>query len=210
VDHRGDMTVADREPAVEALVQPLRDRLHATGCSHAELARRLCRDRSGVSRALAGRHLPPLHLVVEIATALGVDTDLIRRGWERASAISRAARRCGADGRPPADMHDYAGFVAALRDLLAGRGISHRTLVRRDDRGSLRLSTVGAVLRGDRSARHDVVIAIVRACGVTDDAAIAWDAAWRRVGYAHRLEQDRRRRDAFERCRAPYRPPRRR
>lgn len=46
----------------------------------------------------------------------------------------------------------------------------------------LKRSTVGAVLRGERPARRDVVIAIVHACGLGNIVVAEWDAAWRRLG----------------------------
>jgi len=44
-----------------------------------------------------------------------------------------------------------------------------------------------------------MVIAIVRACGVSDRAEQAWADAWWRVGSPHRLEQRRRRAERYKR-----------
>jgi hypothetical protein len=43
-----------------------------------------------------------------------------------------------------------------------------------------------------------VVIAIVRACGVSQDAEQAWTAAWWRDGHPHQTDQHRRRREGYE------------
>jgi transcriptional regulator with XRE-family HTH domain len=189
----------DLEPVLGVLVQPLRDRLDETGLSQARLAARLRCDRSRVSRALSGREVPPRHLIERIAEELGGDTVKARRQWDRADRIRRQASACRAGGGPPDDLDRYADLLRALRDLLRGRGISQRQVVQRDLSGRLRRSTVGAVLRGERTAQRDVVVAIVRACGVSDTAVAAWATAWSRLGRPHQEEQHRRRREGYER-----------
>ncbi len=97
---------------------------------------------------------------------------------------------------PPPGVVAYADLLRALRDLLRARGISQRELARRDHR--LNRSTVGAVLRGERSARLDMVIAIVRACGASAEAEDVWASTWWDTGRPHQIEQHRRRRDGYE------------
>jgi transcriptional regulator with XRE-family HTH domain len=156
-------------------------------------------DRSRVSRALSGREVPPRDLIERIAAALGDDIGETRRRWDHADIVRRQARACRAGGGPPDGLDRYTDLLQALRDLLRGRGISQRQLVQRDQSGRLRRSTVGAVLRGERTAQRTVVIAIVRACGVSDTAAAAWATAWWRLGRPHQQEQHRRRREGYER-----------
>ncbi|MGH3719584.1 MAG: helix-turn-helix domain-containing protein [Pseudonocardiaceae bacterium] len=79
---------------------------------------------------------------------------------------------------PPTDLDSREEFILALRALVDRRGISQRELVQRDETGLLRPATLSAVLRMQRSARRDVTIAIVRACGVPDPAVDHWAAAW--------------------------------
>jgi len=43
------------------------------------------------------------------------------------------------------------------------------------------------------------VIAIVRACGVSDQAEQAWADAWWRLGLPHRLEERRRKAEGYRR-----------
>lgn len=189
------------DPELWSLVRPMRVQMRDQGLSQAQLAIRLGRDRSRVSRALSGRELPPQHLIMQIAQTLGTDTAAAERRWARNAARQRNARArtvaaSAAGGGPPPGLRTYAGLLRALRDLLRARGISQRELTRRDQR--LSRSTVGAVLRAERSARLDMVIAIVRACGASAEAEQAWASAWRDTGHPHQAEQHRRRREGYE------------
>ena len=157
---------AECGPVLRALVGPLRYQMEEQGLSQARLGIRLGCDRSRVSRALSGREVPPLHLIEQIAEAVGADVAQSRRRWIHADAIRWKARACEAGGGPPDGLYAYADFLGALRDLMRGRGVTQRELIRRDHR--LRRSTVGAVLRGERAATRGMVIAIVRACGVSN------------------------------------------
>jgi len=180
----------EMQAALEALIGPLRDQLTERGMSHAQLAIRLRCDRSRVSRMLAGRQVPTRPLVEAAAQTLGLDTAMTRSQWQAADDIRQQARAKQIAGHPPEGIEDYPGLVVALDTLIRRRGLSHRALVQRDPDRRLRRSTVGAVLRGQRSASHEVIIAIVRACGVTDPTYVAaWDAAWYRVGLPHRQDQ---------------------
>lgn len=183
-----------------SLVKPMRVAMRDQGLSQAQLAIRLGCDSSRVSRALSARELPPRHLILQIAETLGADADAAERRWARNRARIRNARArsaaAAAGGGPLTWPDAYDGFLRDLRDLLRENGIPQRELTRRDHR--LKRSTVGAVLRGDRSARLDVVIAIARACGVSQDAEQAWTAAWWRDGHPHQADQHRRRREGYE------------
>ena len=100
--------------------------------------------------------------------------------------FNRAGRRQAAhngSGPTPGDLAHYSDLLHALRDLLRRRcRLSQREVVRRDHTGVLKRSTVGAVLRGERPARRDVVIAIVHARGLGNSVVAEWDAAWRLLG----------------------------
>jgi plasmid maintenance system antidote protein VapI len=194
------------EPALAALARTLRDRQQEQRYTHGYVARRIGRDRSRVSRVLAGQDLPTRDITLKIAGVLDLDRAAVQRMWERAAAAVEAARLRRASGMPPDDCHDYHAFCSGLRHLIDDSGISQRELTRRDP--TLARATVGAVLRGERSASRQMVVALVRACGVTDDHAVAaWDAAWWRFGRPHRLAQAQRRLDGYDRLTAPYRPP---
>ena len=200
--HGGEIDVTHRQlpaecaPVLRALVRPLHDQMEEQGLSQARLGIQLGCDRSRVSRALSGREVPPLHLVEQIAEALGADVDQARRRWIHADAIRRKTRACEAGGGPPDGLYTYTDLLRALRDLMRGRGVTQRELTRRDHR--LRRSTVGAVLRGERAARPGMVIAIVRACGVNDAPEQAWATAWWRLGQPHQEERRRRRWQGYQ------------
>jgi transcriptional regulator with XRE-family HTH domain len=179
----------------------MRQRMAEDGCSHAQLALRIPWDRSSVTRALSGARVPTLKLAVAIATALKMDIDAVERAWMGADAARRRAQMFVAEGGPPGDLRDYADLRRALRDLLARCGMSQRELVVRDQTGMLTRSTVGAVLRGDRSAGSWVLDAIVRGCGVSETAAAAWRQAWARFGEPFRVGRLESRLDGFKRKR---------
>ena len=134
---------------------------------------------------------------MQIAGYLGVDMAAAERRWTRNNARLPNARSRIAGGGPPSGLRTYQDFQQALRELLKVRGVSQRELTRRDPR--LSRSTVGAVLRGQRSAGQGMVIAIVRACGVSDQAEQAWADAWWRLGLPHRLEERRRKAEGYRR-----------
>jgi hypothetical protein len=151
---------------------------------------------------MSGREVPSLHLIDRVAELLGADADETRSRWQVVDRIRRRARAERTGGGPSDDLGSYADLLRALGDLIRDRGLSQRDLVQRDQSYTLRRSTVGAVLRGQRSASRDVVIAIVRACGVGDPACrMAWDDAWQRLGRPHRQEQHERQVTGYRQCR---------
>jgi transcriptional regulator with XRE-family HTH domain len=177
----------DLASALHELRTPLHEQMAAKRVSQSQLARQVLCDRSRISRALSGREVPSRELVERIAGQLGVGVGETRRRWQEVDRIRRRAR---GEGGPPEDLCSYADLIGALSHLIQGRDLSHRELIRRDRSHTLRRSTVGAVLRGQRSASRDVVSAIVRACGVDDPVCqAAWDDAWQRLGRSHRQEQ---------------------
>jgi transcriptional regulator with XRE-family HTH domain len=165
-------------PLVQRIAQLLRAATHDRGLTHSQVALRIRRDRSVISRALAGQRLPSRSAALEIAQVVGADVDEVARLWAKADALRRQGWACAATGGPPDGLATHRDFLGALRGLLAGRGMSQRDVVARDASGTLRRSTVGAVLRGERGAQRAVVLAIVEACGVRGEAATAWASAW--------------------------------
>src|SRR5260370_25503974 len=104
----------------------------------------------------------------------------------------RVTRACQAAGGPTAGLSSYPGLTQTLSKLLRGRGISQRELARRAP--DLQRSTLGAMLRGERTASRNTVMAIVRACGVSAEAEQAWPASWWQLGSPR---QQRRRRARY-------------
>jgi transcriptional regulator with XRE-family HTH domain len=186
------------------LVAPLRNRRDHLGWSQEQLAAHVGCHRSRVSRALSGNEVPPRDLIERIATALRADTHKAMRQWAEADRLRRNARRpspsatadaASLGGCLPAELRTYPELLRGLRDLMRERGVSERKLSRQS--GNLGRSTVGAVLRGERSMSHGTVDAIVRACGVSDQARQAWSDAWWRLGQPHQADAHRRRREGY-------------
>jgi hypothetical protein len=82
----------------------------------------------------------------------------------------------------------------ALGDLITKKVGSHRQLVRQDKSGQLTRSTVGAILRYQRSLSFDVLIQVLTVCGVSDKEREAWMDAWECHGSPRREAMDERRR----------------
>jgi Helix-turn-helix domain len=196
-------SVAPCDDALRALITWVHTRLDEQELSYTQLAREIRYDRSWISRALSGRRMPPWPLIEQIATRCDACGETARELWAAADTTRRRHLTRETEGHPPPDLDGYPEFCRALRDLVDRRGISQRELVRRDETGLLRRSTVGAVLSMQRSARREVTIAIVRACGVRDAAIEHWAAAWDHLGRPNRQAMDQRRRQiAHSRLRA--------
>ena len=82
----------------------------------------------------------------------------------------------------------------ALGDLISRRVGSHRELARRDTSGRLTRSTIGAILRHERSLSYDVLDQVLITCGISGMEREAWMDAWKRYGEPRRDEMDELRR----------------
>jgi hypothetical protein len=187
-----DTSLTASNPAAAPLASWLCEMLEASGMTHQQLASRIAYHRTSVSRALSGREVPSQALTLAIALACGGREEEARRRWRDADSA-----RCELDGKraagwPPAEMYDHATFCQALRDLIALRGLSHRGLERRDRSGSLRRSTVGAVLRGDRTASLTFIRAVLEVCEIDSEAAAAWETAWHSAARPERIARHER------------------
>lgn len=190
---------ASWEPIVRALVGRLDGHRRRRGLTYQQLARRIDRHPSTVSRLFAVKHFPARETVRRVAHVVGADTTAAMRLWEKAAAARQASRQCRAEGGPPDGLSTAADFRHALQALLASRGLTHRELARRDTTGLLKRSTVGAVLRGERGAREDVVMAIVDACGASSEARDAWQDAWRDLARPDRVARLIRQEEGYRR-----------
>jgi hypothetical protein len=74
----------------------------------------------------------------------------------------------------------------ALGDLITSKVGSHRELVRKDESGQLTRSTIGAILRHERSLSRDVLIRVLTVCELSDKEREAWMDAWERYGRPRR------------------------
>jgi hypothetical protein len=185
-------TVSDDE-ALGALVIWIHARLNEARVTYTQLARDMAYDRSWVSRSLSGRRLPPWPLVSAAAAACGASLSEARELWH-AAVDDRCERDAqAAQGYPPAGLGTYRALCDALGQLVATRVPSQRELVRRDASGQLTRSTIGAVLRRERSLSRDVMHSAVTACGLDRPAVDAWLAAWDQYGKPFREAMEQRR-----------------
>jgi hypothetical protein len=138
-----------------------------------------------LSAATKGEQLPTWSTVKAVAAACGDDGTVraMRELWKDA---------CAAEGRPvpddppddppvpePGSVTDTAQFITMMRQLLAWAGLSYSKLNGETRKhNELPRSTVSDVLRGQRLPRLEFVLAYVRACGLDDEQAAAWEQAW--------------------------------
>ncbi len=117
-------------------------------------------------------------------------------GGGQASRLRRQVRQINTS--PPSDIASWLDMYYALGDLVTSKVGSHRELVRRDESGELTRSTIGAILRHERSLSHGVLIRVLTVCELSDKEREAWMDAWETLG--------RPRREAMEdlRCAIAY------
>jgi hypothetical protein len=196
---RPRVVVASGDSALTTLVRWVHARLDGAAVTYEEIARGAYCSGSLVSRSLCGRQLPPWELVETVAIRCAAPMPDARRLWEAADASQRR-RQARIPARTPASRADsWQSLYDALGDLIIATAGSQRELVRRDTSGLLSRSTLGAILRHDRSLSREVLAQILAACEVGDAERAGWMAAWERWGEPRRMAMDVRRRDIARR-----------
>lgn len=186
--------VASGDAALTALVRWVHARLDGSAVSYQEIALGVYRSRSWVSRALCGKQLPSWELVEAVAVQCGASTSEARRLWEAADASQRRRRAARtAAGISVSRVNSWVSLYDALGDLIVATAGSQRELIRRDTSGLLSRSTLGAVLRYDRSLSYEVLDQILLACKVGGSQRAEWIAAWERWGEPRRQAMEDRR-----------------
>jgi tetratricopeptide (TPR) repeat protein len=93
-------------------------------------------------------------------------------------------RRSGRGPAPdPRGAQTPAGFIALLRELKSWSGLTYRQLERQASRAGavLPYSTIAGALGRNRLPREDLVVALVRACGLDEENTAHWVAARKRL-----------------------------
>jgi hypothetical protein len=187
--------VASGDAALGSLIRWVHDHLDATGTTYGQVASDVAYSRSWVSRQLCGRKLPPWQVIEATAVRCNAPVDDARKLWDAAiSAQRRRETRRRKVTRPPADIDSWGSMYDGLGDLISRRVGSHRELARRDTSGRLTRSTVGAILRYDRSLSYDVLEQVLIICDVSGAEREAWMDAWEHHGKARRDAMDYQRR----------------
>jgi hypothetical protein len=197
---RPRVLVASNDATLGSLIRWVHARLDETDTTYDQVASDVSYSRSWVSRALCGRRLPPWQLIETIARRCGESPREARKLWEAAEAaqLRRQVRRIGTP--PRSDIDSWLDMYDALGDLITSKVGSHRELVRKDESGQLTRSTIGAILRYERSLSHDVLIRVLTVCELSDEEREAWMDAWERYGRPRReAMEDLRRAIAYSR-----------
>ncbi len=184
---RPRMLIASGDAALGSLIRWVHDRLDETGTTYEQVAGDIAYSRSWVSRALSGGRLPPWQVIEATAVHCRASTNEARRLWDAARAAqSRRETRRRKATYPPSDIDSWQSMYDALGDLISRRVGSHRELARRDTSGRLTRSTIGAILRYERSLSYDVLDQVLIACDVSGMDREAWMDAWERYGAPRR------------------------
>ena len=155
------------DAALRSLITWVHDRLDETGTTYEQVANEMVYSRSWVSRALCGRRLPSWQVIEATATRCRASTEDARRLWEAATATQRRREtRRRIVTYPPSDIDSWESMYDALGDLIARKVGSHRELARTDTSRRLTRSTIGAILRHERSLSYDVLDQVLVTCGV--------------------------------------------
>jgi transcriptional regulator with XRE-family HTH domain len=206
---RPRVLAASGDAALTALAKWVHARLDAAAVSYEQIARDTYCSRSSVSRGLCGRNLPPWKMVEAAAIRCGASTVEARKLWDAADASARRRQARTAARTPASRIDSWMIMYQALGDLIVAKVGSQRELERRDSSGLLSRSTLGAIVRWDRSLSHEVLIQILKVCEVSDAERAEWMVAWERYGEPRRQAMDDRRR-AIARSRLQpwrYSPP---
>jgi transcriptional regulator with XRE-family HTH domain len=183
------------DPALRSLIVWVHDRLDETGTTYEQVASEMVYSRSWVSRALCGRRLPTWQVIEATAACCGASPEEARSLWEAAmtTQLRRKTRRRIAT-HPPSDIDSWESMYDALGDLIARKVGSHRELARADNSRRLTRSTIGAILRRERSLSYEVLDQVLVSCGVSGDEREAWMDAWEHYGKPRReaMEEERR------------------
>lgn len=185
--------VVSGDKALSALTRWVHGKLDYASVSYELIAHDVYLSRPSVSRALCGRKLPSWQLVEAVAIRCGASTSEARKLWEAADASQRRRLARMAVVTPVSKVDSWQSLYRALGDLIVAEAGSQRELVRRDRSGLLTRSTVGAILRSDRSLSDEVLTQILTICEVSGPERAEWIAAWRRWGEPRREAMDNRR-----------------
>lgn len=191
---RPRVLAASGDAALTALTRWVHAELNAAAVSYEQIARDVYCSRSSVSRALCGRQLPPWTLVEAVAVRCEASPWEARRLWDVAETSLRRRQARTVARTPVSRIDSWLSMYQALGDLIVARVGSQRELVRRDSSGLLSRSTLGAILRFDRSLSYEVLIQILALCEVGDAERAEWMVAWERWGEPRRRAMDDRRR----------------
>ncbi|WP_282791984.1 helix-turn-helix transcriptional regulator [Streptomyces sp. CC224B] len=188
---RPERPVAAADPALEKLARWLRDRRHAAGLTHRELARRsgYAFSDTTFSRATTGTRVPRLPVVEAYARACGAPVEQARGLWRAARYAAYRRRHPGADVPRPDSVYNRDELIHALRQLYHQAGaMPLDEMERRAGRhGELPHSTLHRMLAGRSLLDLQQLDAFLRVCDVTGGEWEQWCLAWRRVRRRHEV-----------------------
>jgi hypothetical protein len=153
--------------------------------TYAQLAGKTGLSAATLRGAAGGFRCPTWQVTRAFVVACGGDEEVVRPLWDDAC---RAAGR-EAPLQPPADPPDPAGaesaadLVRMLKLLLQWADAPSLTRLNKRAGGFNLLppSTVSDMLRSQRLPRLELMLAFVRACGLDENQATAWQAAYERI-----------------------------
>jgi hypothetical protein len=170
---------------VSQLAGELRRMRERAGLTYGQLAAKTGLSAATLRAAAAGVRRPTRRVTSAFVGACSGDQDM---AWALWAAACRAAGR-EPPGQPPADPPDPAGaagaadLVGVLKLLLQWADSPSLAELNRRAGGHNLLppSTVSDMLHSQRLPPLERMLTFVRACGLEEDQAAAWRAAWERI-----------------------------
>jgi DNA-binding XRE family transcriptional regulator len=132
--------------------------------------------------AAAGARRPTWKVTRAFASACDGDQDTIWALWTAAAGQEPPGQPLAdpPDPTAAASAADLVGMLKLLRQWADGPSLAELNR-RAGGHSLLPRSTVSDMLRGQRLPRLELVLTFVRACGLEEDQAAAWQAAWEHV-----------------------------
>src|SRR5579863_933515 len=153
--------------------------------TYRELAAKTGLSIATLQNAAAGKTVPTWRVTCAFAAGCGRDAGPVRGLWEDALA---ATGRPVPDATPPAhppiprpgevtSAAQFLGLMKLLRQWAGNPSLAE--LNRRSGGFLLPPSTLSDALAKDQLPRLDLILSYVRACGLNDEQATAWERTWR-------------------------------
>jgi transcriptional regulator with XRE-family HTH domain len=150
--------------------------------TYGQLAEKTGLSAATLRAAAAGARLPTLKVTCAFASACGGDQDTVLALWTAAAGQEPPGQPLAdpPDPAAAASAADLVGMLNLLRQWADSPSLAELSR-RAGGPGFLPRSTVSDMLRGQRLPRLELMLTFVRACGLEEDRAAAWQAAWEHV-----------------------------
>jgi outer membrane protein OmpA-like peptidoglycan-associated protein/DNA-binding XRE family transcriptional regulator len=172
----------DSSGPLAEFARELRQIRRNAGLTYAELAAKTSLSAATLRAAAGSKQLPTWSTTCAFIAACDGDEGAVRALYNDACQAAGRTVPGPPPARPPVpvpgELTSAAQFVAMLKRLRVWADTPSLAELSKLGGGHLPTSTVSDMLNNDRLPRLDLTQAFVRACGLDDDQADAWEVAW--------------------------------